>query len=90
MTVYSVSTTLYQTIESTNTSLDAPPPSTQPRRPWTLTSPPDVTQPTSSYGASDFQDIITNTAGHTPAVVNTNFIEAVAHSMGFQAADEDY
>ncbi len=72
-----------------NTSLDHPPPSTQVRQPWTLTSPPSISQARPSYDAAEFQDIDTSALEHVPTV-NTAFIEAVAQSMGFQTADEDY
>jgi hypothetical protein len=60
------------------------------RRSWTLTTPPNLQHPTPSYNSSSFEDIDTSVLGRVPTSVNANFIDAVAHSMGFQAADEDY
>lgn len=67
--------------------LDHAPPLTQPR-PQALASPHRDSLQTSSFNASDFQDLDTG-AAPTP-LINASFIDAVSQSMGFHATDEEY
>jgi hypothetical protein len=61
------------------------PPPGQARR--QLSSSPNI-----SFHSSDFRDLVpgANVVAQDNPVVSPSFVEAVAHSMGFRMADEDY